>query len=218
VRGTHGAAYFPRLRAPDPLDGFRLRAFAPSGAMAGLYARTDAQRGVWKAPAGTEAVLGAITAPAVLLDDPQHGVLNPLGLNVVRAFPVYGTVSFGARTLDGADEIASEWKYIPVRRTADYIVESLVRGLRWVVFEPNDEPLWGQIRLNIGAFMQGLFRQGAFAGRSPREAYLVKCDRETTTPDDVQRGVVNILVGFAPLRPAEFVVLTITQLAGQSQA
>ena len=102
-----------------------------------------------------------------------------------------------------------------MRRLALYIEESLYRGTQWVVFEPNDEPLWAKIRLNLGAFMNGLFRQGAFQGRTPREAYLVKCDRETTTQDDIDHGVVNIVVGFAPLKPAEFVIIQIQQLAGQ---
>jgi phage tail sheath protein FI len=124
-------------------------------------------------------------------------------------------VVWGSRTLRGADQLADEYKYVPVRRTALFLEESLYRGTQWVVFEPNDEPLWAQIRLNIGAFMQSLFRQGAFQGRTPREAYLVKCDRETTTQDDINRGVVNILVGFAPLKPAEFVIIKIQQLAGQ---
>ena len=128
---------------------------------------------------------------------------------------MFGTVVWGARTLEGADQIASEWKYVPVRRTALYIEESLYRGTKWVVFEPNDEPLWAQIRLNIGAFMQSLFRQGAFQGASPREAYFVKCDKETTTQNDIDRGIVNIVVGFAPLKPAEFVVIQIQQIAQQ---
>jgi uncharacterized protein len=127
-------------------------------------------------------------------------------------------VAWGARTLVGSDQAASEWKYTPVRRLALYIEESLFRGSQWVVFEPNDEPLWSQIRLNVGAFMQSLFRQGAFQGASPREAYLVKCDHETTTQNDINLGIVNILVGFAPLKPAEFVILKITQLAGQVEA
>ena len=122
---------------------------------------------------------------------------------------------WGSRTLAGADLLASEWKYVPVRRLALFLEESLYRGTQWVVFEPNDEPLWAQIRLNIGAFMQTLFRQGAFQGASPREAYFVKCDRETTTQNDIDSGVVNIMVGFAPLKPAEFVIVKIQQMAGQ---
>jgi phage tail sheath protein FI len=138
-----------------------------------------------------------------------------LGVNVLRTFPIFGNISWGARTLDGADQQASEWKYIPVRRTALFIEESLFQGLKWVVFEPNDEPLWAQIRLNVGAFMHNLFRQGAFQGSTPRDAYFVKCDKETTTQNDIDRGIVNILVGFAPLKPAEFVVIKIQQIAGQ---
>ncbi len=138
-----------------------------------------------------------------------------MGINCLRAFPAAGRVVWGARTLQGNDRLASEWKYIPVRRTALYIEESLYRGLQWVVFEPNDEPLWAQIRLNVGAFMNNLFRQGAFQGTTAREAYLVKCDKETTTQNDINLGIVNILVGFAPLKPAEFVIIKIQQLAGQ---
>jgi phage tail sheath protein FI len=145
-------------------------------------------------------------------------VLNPLGINALRTLPVIGNVAWGARTLVGADQRASEWKYVPIRRMALYIENSLVDGLNWVVFEPNDEPLWAQIRLNVGSFMQNLFRQGAFQGSTPRDAYLVKCDSTTTTQGDINRGVVNILVGFAPLRPAEFVVIRIQQLAGQTQS
>jgi phage tail sheath protein FI len=172
---------------------------------------------VWKAPAGTEATLLGASLP-VTLTDLENGGLNPLGINVLRNFPIFGNVIWGARTLDGADQQASEWKYIPVRRTALYIEESLYQGLKWVVFEPNDEPLWSQIRLNVGAFMQDLFRQGAFQGKTPREAYFVRCDSTTTTQSDVDRGIVNIVVGFAPLKPAEFVVIQIQQIAGQTQA
>jgi Bacteriophage tail sheath protein len=153
----------------------------------------------------------------VKLTDGENGQLNPLAVNCLRAFPVIGRVVWGARTLRGADQLASEWKYLPVRRLALFIEESLFRGTQWVVFEPNDEPLWAQIRLNVGAFMQGLFRQGAFQGSSPREAYFVKCDKETTTQNDIDQGIVNIVVGFAPLKPAEFVVIKIQQIAGQIQ-
>jgi uncharacterized protein len=149
------------------------------------------------------------------LTDAENGALNPLGINCLRSFPIFGNIVWGARTLEGADQQASEWKYVPVRRTALFIEESLYRGLKWVVFEPNDEPLWSQIRLNVGAFMQNLFRQGAFQGRTPREAYFVKCDSETTTQNDINLGIVNIVVGFAPLKPAEFVILKLQQMAGQ---
>ena len=214
----NSALYFPFVMAPDPLDNFRLNAFPPSGILAGLYARTDSNRGVWKAPAGTEATLANVQGLAYNLTDPECGSLNKLGVNCLRQFPVYGRVAWGARTLEGNDQQGSEWKYIPVRRLALYIEESLFRGTQWVVFEPNDEPLWAQIRLNVGAFMHTLFRQGAFQGSTPRDAYFVKCDKETTTQDDINRGVVNILVGFAPLKPAEFVIIQIQQIAGQIQA
>jgi phage tail sheath protein FI len=191
--------------------------FAPCGVIAGIMARTDSTRGVWKAPAGLDAALGGVQGLQVNLNDQENGTLNQLGINCLRSFPVTGRVVWGARTVRGADQLADEYKYVPVRRLALFIEESLYRGTQWVVFEPNDEPLWAQIRLNIGAFMQNLFRQGAFQGKSPREAYLVKCDAETTTQNDINLGIVNILVGFAPLKPAEFVIIRIQQLAGQVQ-
>jgi phage tail sheath protein FI len=153
---------------------------------------------------------------SVPLTDAENGQLNPLGVNCLRALPAAGRVIWGARTRQGDDRLASEWKYLPVRRTALYIEESLYRGTQWVVFEPNAEPLWAQIRLNVGAFMHGLFLQGAFAGQTRREAYFVKCDKETTTETDTNLGIVNIVVGFAPLKPAEFVVIKLQQLAGQT--
>jgi uncharacterized protein len=213
----NAAFYFPWVLAPDKLQENRPREFPPCGFVAGLYARTDSARGVWKAPAGTEASLtGAI---GVSLDknltDKENGVLNPQAVNCIRTFPVYGTIVWGARTLQGNDERGSEWKYVPVRRTALYIEESLYRALKWVVFEPNDEPLWAQIRLNVGAFMHDMFRQGAFQGVKPKDAYFVKCDKETTTQSDINRGIVNIVVGFAPLKPAEFVIIKLQQMAGQ---
>jgi len=216
LRHTNAAIYYPQLQIFDPLNGNRPREVGASGTLAGIYARTDAIRGVWKAPAGTEAQLVGASLRLQLTDD-ENGDLNPLGINVLRNFPIFGNVSWGARTLFGADQQTSEWKYIPVRRTALFLEESLYEGLKWVVFEPNDEPLWAQIRLNVGAFMQNLFRQGAFQGQTPRDAYLVKCDSETTTQNDIDLGIVNILVGFAPLKPAEFVIIQIQQLAGQIQ-
>ncbi|MER6187910.1 phage tail sheath subtilisin-like domain-containing protein [Streptomyces sp. NPDC001652] len=215
TNSRNAAVYFPRLRQPNPLNDNQIEDFAPSGAVAGVMARTDAQRGVWKAPAGTDATLVGVPDLSVPLTDGENGELNPLGVNCLRTMPVAGRVVWGARTLQGADRVASEWKYVPVRRLALFLEESLYRATQWVVFEPNDEPLWAQIRLNVGAFMNGLFRQGAFQGTSPREAYFVKCDKESTTQHDVDLGIVNIVVGFAPLKPAEFVVLRLQQLAGQ---
>lgn len=214
----NAAVFFPRVRVADPLDGFRLRDMPASGAVAGVYARTDGERGVWKAPAGIDASLRGVQGLGHVLTDGENGILNQLGINCLRTFPVYGTVVWGARTLEGADQRASEWKYVPVRRLALMIEESLYRGTKWAVFEPNDEPLWAQIRLNAGAFMHNLFRQGAFKGQSPREAYFVKCDKETTTQNDINLGIVNIMVGFAPLKPAEFVIIKLQQMAGQVEA
>jgi uncharacterized protein len=196
-------------------DG-QVQSFPAAGAIAGAIARTDGTRGVWKAPAGLDAVLDGVTELDVSLTDPNIGELNPLGVNCLRVAPGNGHVVWGARTRAGNDRLASEWKYLPVRRTALFLEESLYRGTQWVVFEPNAEPLWAQIRLNVGAFMNTLFRQGAFAGTTPREAYFVKCDGETTTQNDINLGIVHIIVGFAPLKPAEFVVVQIQQIAGQA--
>lgn len=212
TRSANAALYFPRIRVSDPLKENRLETFAPSGAVAGVIARIDAQRGVWKAPAGQEATLNGVSELTVRLTDGQHGLLNPIGVDCLRTFPIAGRVVWGARTLVGADELASQWAYLPVRRTALFIEESLFRGTQWVVFEPNDEPLWSQIRLNVGAFMNGLFRKGAFQGTTPAQAYFVKCDRESNPQEDIDRGIVNIIVGFAPLKPAEFVIISIQQL------
>ena len=217
LRDENAAIYFPRVRIPDPLKENRLEEFVPCGVVAGGMARTDAQRGVFKAPAGQEATLTGVRELTVKLTDGEQGQLNPIGVNCLRNFPIVGNVIWGARTLEGADRLASEWKYVPVRRLALFMEESLYRGTQFAVFEPNDEPLWAQLRLNVGAFMQNLFRQGAFQGTSPREAYFVKVDKETTTQNDINLGIVNILVGFAPLKPAEFVILKIQQMAGQVQ-
>jgi phage tail sheath protein FI len=215
LRHRNAALYYPRLVVADALNGFRPRAVAPSGTMAGVYARIDGTRGVWKAPAGTEAVLRGAQRLEYRLTDDENGVLNPLGINALRTLPVVGNVAWGARTLDGADQLASEWKYIPIRRLALFIEESLFRGTQWVVFEPNDEKLWSQIRLNVGTFLHTLFRQGAFQGTTPQQAYFVKCDAETNPQADIDRGIVNIVVGFAPLKPAEFVIIKLQQMAGQ---
>ncbi len=209
----YSAVFFPQLTVTEADQSIQV---GPSGAVAGLMARIDASRGVWKAPAGTEADLRGVIGLQYRLSDDENGVLNPRGVNTIRIFP-NGIVNWGARTMDGDDDFASEWKYIPVRRTALFIEESLYRGLKWVVFEPNDEPLWSQVRLNVGAFMHDLFRQGAFQGRTKQEAYFVKCDSETTTQNDINLGRVNIWVGFAPLKPAEFVILYLQQMTGQIQ-
>ncbi len=210
----NAAIFFPRVKLQNSLKENRLEVFVPSAAVAGIFARTDANRGVWKAPAGIEATLTGVRELTVKLTDGENGQLNPLGVNCLRNFPVYGNVVWGSRTLDGADRLASEWKYVPIRRLTLFLEESLYRGTQWVVFEPNDEPLWAQIRLNIGAFMNNLFRQGAFQGDTPSKAYFVKCDKETNPQNDIDRGIVNIIVGFAPLKPAEFVIIKFQQIAG----
>ncbi len=213
----NAALFFPRITEANPISDGQFQDFAPSGALAGIFARTDTQRGVWKAPAGLDASINGVSQMAVKLTDGENGFLNPIGINCLRTFPVIGPVVWGARTLAGADILEDDYKYIPVRRLALYLEESLYRGTQWVVFEPNDEPLWAQVRLNVGAFMHNLFRQGAFQGSSPADAYFVKCDKETTTQNDIDLGIVNIIVGFAPLKPAEFVVIQIEQMAGQIQ-
>ncbi len=216
-QARNAALYFPRVIESDSLRGGQLDTFAPCGIIAGVMATTDRNRGVWKAPAGLEAVLGGIQALQVNLNDAENGSLNPIAVNCLRSFPVTGRVVWGARTMRGADQLADDYKYIPVRRLTLYIEESLYRGTQWVVFEPNDEPLWAQIRLNVGAFMHDLFVKGAFQGTSPKDAYFVKCDKETTTQNDINQGIVNIIVAFAPLKPAEFVVIQIQQITGQIQ-
>jgi hypothetical protein len=206
----YSAVYYPKLLWND---AGTIRKVGSTGAIAGLMARMDSTRGVWKAPAGTEADLRGISGLNVKLTDMENGVLNKLGVNCARSF-ISGYVNWGARTMEGADDLGSEWKYVPIRRLALMIEESLYRGTQWVVFEPNDEPLWSKIRLNVGVFMNGLFRQGAFQGSSKSEAFFVKCDAETTTQADRNLGIVNIEVGFAPLKPAEFVIISIQQIAG----
>ncbi|GAA2758348.1 phage tail sheath family protein [Actinopolymorpha rutila] len=215
--GTRNAAvYYPRIRRADPLRGGNSAEFAGSGAVCGVMARTDAGRGVWKAPAGIDGGITGATGLASSLTDGENGQLNPLGVNCLRSFPVIGPVVWGARTLRGADVLTDDYKYVPVRRLALFLEESLYRGTQWAVFEPNDEPLWSQIRASLGAFMQDLFRQGAFQGSTPRDAYFVRCDAETTTQYDIDRGIVNVQVGFAPLKPAEFVVIAIQQKTAEA--
>jgi phage tail sheath protein FI len=213
LRDPNAALYFPRIVCPDPLDDHRPRSFGASGTIAGLFARVDAERGVWKAPAGAHATLRNVARLEHELTDAENGELNPLGINALRTF-LFGKVCWGARTLAGSDQQASDWKYIPVRRLALFLEESIDRGTKWAASEPNDERLWAQIRLHVGAFMQDLFRQGAFQGATQDQAYFVKCDQETTSQTDIDNGVVNIVVGFAALKPAEFVIVRIQQLIG----
>lgn len=209
---SYGAVYYPWIKALDPSGkSAEPVLLPPSGYMAGLYARTDAKRGVWKAPAGTEATLNGTVGLAIELTDVQQGNLNNININCIRRFAGSGVASWGARTVTSDPQ----WNYVPVRRMAVMLRVSIYNGIQWAVFEPNDEDLWGQLRLNLNSFMMTLFRKGAFQGSSPDEAFFVKCDSETTTQDDINLGIVNVQVGFAPLRPAEFVVVQISQKAGQ---
>jgi uncharacterized protein len=216
----NGAIYFPYIQSNDPSSGATVN-LPPSGTVAGIFARIDTNRGVWKAPAGLEAAILNTTGvvPGGLMTDPRQGTLNNLGINCLRTFPSVGTVVYGARTLVYPNvALKDQWGYVPVRRMALFIEQTLKANLGWVVFEPNDEPLWVAIRTSIESFMLSLFNQGAFAGTKPSDAFQVKCDATTTTPDDVNNGRVNIVVAFAPLKPAEFVIVKIAQLAGQPQA
>ena len=216
----NAAIYFPRILVSDPLDDGQTDSFAPGGTIAGIFAATDLNRGVWTAPAGLEAAmqgvlgisLGGSASPGKL-SDADSGRLDLAAINSFRNVPTSGTVLWGARTLKGTDAQASDWKYIPVRRLAYTIEESVVRGIKWAAFEPNDPALWAQIALSVNAFMQTLFKQGAFHGATPSEAYFVKCDNTTTTLADMENGIVNIVIGFAPINPAEFVMLTLRQTA-----
>jgi Bacteriophage tail sheath protein len=209
------AVYFPRLSMPDPLNGYRPKNVAASGTLAGVYAASDTAVGVWKAPAGTTAVLQGVT-PVLQVTDAENGTLNTMGVNLLRTFPIYGNISWGARTLAGADQIDSQWKYIPVRRLVDYIEQSLTQSLKWAVFQPNGPTLWANLAQEVSTFLQGLYNQGALFGTTPAQAYFVTCDATTTTPTDIAQGIVNILIGVAPVDPAEFVILQIQQIAGQA--
>jgi phage tail sheath protein FI len=217
-KSTNGAIYFPYLQSNDPVTGEPID-LPPSGLVAGVYAREDTNRGVWKAPAGLETILHGTSGVVDRgrMTDMRQGTLNPIGVNCLRDFAGIGTVVFGARTLVAQNPSFEQWRYVPVRRMALFLEQSLYDNLGWVIFEPNDEPLWAAIRTTISKFMLSLFRQGAFQGATPTEAFQVTCDSTTTTQDDINRGIVNILVAFAPLKPAEFVVIKIAQLAGQTQ-
>ncbi|HEY6176857.1 MAG TPA: phage tail sheath subtilisin-like domain-containing protein, partial [Kofleriaceae bacterium] len=214
-KDTYSALYFPWVEVPDPYSrvGGATRFAPPSGMVAGLFARTDNTRGVWKAPAGTEAsMLGAVGVAAQVSDQDQD-TLNPIGVNCIRQFAASGIVCWGTRTLGTLSN--PEYRYVPVRRTANFLKVSLFRGTQWVVFEPNDEPLWSAIRFNLNAFLGSLFRAGAFQGSKPEDAYFVKCDKDNNTQATIDQGQVHILVGFAPLKPAEFVIITLQQLIKQ---
>jgi uncharacterized protein len=213
----NAAVYFPRVQKPNPFQNNKIETFPACGAIAGVIARTDSGHGVWKAPAGKRAGLKGVVGLPINVTGSENKELNESGCNCLRVFPNSAPVVWGARTLQGNDRLNSEWEYLQVRRLALFIEESLYRGTQWAAFEPNDEPLWAQLRSNIGAFMYDLFKSGAFCGRKPSEAYLVKCGGETTTQEDIKTGIVNILVGFAPVKPAEFLILKLGQPAGQTE-
>jgi len=218
-KSTNGGLYFPYLKSIDPLTGKPME-LPPSGSVAGIFSRIDLNRGVWKAPAGLETIINntsGVVARGVMTDQRQ-GTLNPIGVNCLRSFPGVGTVVFGARTQVTNIPSFQQWRYVPVRRMALFLEQTLLNNLTWVVFEPNDERLWVSIRTSIENFMLSLFNQGAFQGISPSKAFKVIVDSTTTTQQDIDNGIVNIVVAFAPLKPAEFVIIKIAQLAGQTQS
>ena len=198
---ANAAVYFPPFEGGDP----------PSGAVAGVYARVDRERGVWKAPAGEEAVLRGEVSIAVDLTDDERSRLNSAAVNEIRRFPDKGVLVWGARTIQGADRVDSEWKYVPVRRLCLYVEHSIDRGTQWAVSEPNDESTWARLRQQIAVFLTGLFHMGAFAGRTSDESYFVRCGNDTMTQDDIDNGRLNMVIGIAPLKPAEFVIFRIGQ-------
>jgi len=210
------AIYFPRLLFADPLAGNRAAAFAPCGAIAGAIARNDAERGLWKAPSGESANLIGAQESTLPLDEPQQKLLNKQGLNCLRNFHGRGLVIWGVRTLAGADELGSEWKYIAVRRLALFIEQSLEAALAWAVFEPNGEALWARLRQEASSFMQSLLHEGAFQGSKPEEAFFVQCGRESTAPNDLAQGRIILLIGFAPIKPAEFILLRLRLLTADA--
>ncbi|HEX5213714.1 MAG TPA: phage tail sheath C-terminal domain-containing protein [Pseudolabrys sp.] len=212
TRTAYAAVYFPKLRVLDPLQKGAVAEFAPCGAVAGIMARTDAAQGVWRPPAGSTAVLKGVDGLAVALTDAEMQTLNPLGINCLRDLPGYGRTVWGARTLsDDPDD-----RYVQVRRLASFIEESISYGIKWAAFEPNGEPLWAELRASVGGFLNNLYSDRALVGTTADDAYFVRCDATTTTQSDIDRGVVNIEVGFAPIRSAEFVILTIGQMVGQA--
>ncbi len=209
-KSSYGAVYFPWVKMIDPTGASPTPILvAPSGWVTGIYARIDARRGVWKAPAGAEANLGGAVGLAASMTDAQQDVLNVLGANLIRFFPSSGIVVWGTRTL--ATRSDPEYRYVPVRRLAIFLERSIYDGIQWAVFEPNDEPLWSSLRLNIGAFMLNQFRAGSFQGDTPARAFFVKCDSDTNPQSQIDAGIVTVLVGFAPVKPAEFVVIKISQ-------
>jgi len=204
----YGAFYFPWLRVADAIDPKVIVSAPPSGHMAGLWAQTDSTRGVHKAPANLP-IRGAIGLTKIV-SRAEHDGLNKYGVNVIRFFSREGIRVWGARTLAGED---SNWKYLNVRRLFAMIEESIAISTRWVIFEPNDTPLWNDLKRDIGNFLRVIHSQGALAGDRPEQAFFVKCDRETNPPEIVDLGQVVVVVGIAPVKPAEFLIIRIGQSA-----
>jgi uncharacterized protein len=202
----NAALYFPALRVDDPLHPGALRDVPPSGAVAGVMARTDEQRGVWKAPAGNDGHVRAVRSLTGALSETDQGHLIAAGVNPLVTFPGQGIRVWGARTLASLE--MSEWKYVPVRRLLLFIEESIDRGTRWAAFEPNGDFLWRAVRTSIESFLLSVYRSGALAGPTPEDAFFVRCDRMTMTQDDIDNGRLICVVGVAPVRPAEFVTVS----------
>ncbi|MDQ6966043.1 MAG: phage tail sheath subtilisin-like domain-containing protein, partial [Mariprofundaceae bacterium] len=218
---SYTALYYPWVKVSNPYYNAETNPgapstvlAAPSGFAAGIWAKTDAKRGVWKAPAGIATQLLGASGLEYAVEDDEQDYLNPLGVNALRKLPNYGQVVWGSRTL--ATKSDPEWRYIPVRRTAMYIEESIYNGIQWAVFEPNQHTLWSALRGNIGNFMNGLLRAGAFQGEKASDAYFVRCGLgDTMTQGDIDAGQVIVIVGFAPVKPAEFVIVRIQQKVSQ---
>lgn len=214
---TYAVVYYPWAKVANPFYNAENNPgvpatllVAPSGFAAGMWAKIDGRRGVWKAPAGVETSLLGVAGLQYPVEDGEQDSLNPLGINCVRRMPGFGPVIWGSRTL--ATKADPEWRYVPIRRTAIMIEQSIYNGIQWAVFEPNNHNLWASLRANIGSFMDGLFRAGAFQGEKAGDAYFVRCGLgDTMTQGDIDRGQVIVIVGFAPLKPAEFVIVRIQQ-------
>ncbi|MCI0394186.1 MAG: phage tail sheath subtilisin-like domain-containing protein [Chloroflexi bacterium] len=206
--GGYAAFYFPWIVVRDPLSSNDLVSVPPSGHLAGVWARSDATRGVHKAPAN-EPIRGALSL-TYNLTRAEQGELNQNGVNCIRFFANEGIRVWGARTVASG---SSEWRYLNVRRLFNMIEESIANSTRWIVFEPNDRPLWKAIRRDVGAFLTLLWRDGALMGQTPEEAFFVKCDEETNPQENIDAGIVVTLIGIAPVKPAEFIVFRISQYA-----
>ncbi len=209
IRSRNAALYFPQIGIADPLNGSSLTHKPPSGAIAGVFARTDERFGVWKAAAGTRALLNGASGLAYQIRDREKEMLTQAFINCLQTFQGNDVMIWGARTLTENNGQDQEWKYISVRRLTLFVEESIDRGTEWATFESNDATLWNRLLIDIETFMYELFLKGAFQGANKKDAYFVKCDSETTTPNDIIDGSLNILVGFAPLKPAEFTIIRI---------